>query len=91
LDLALQLQPETKEIVCIAGTASFDQLLAEECRKVLEGYGGKVQYRFIGAGPIDETLSLIRNLPTLTLTIHGIQRDWSSAKVGFKESAKSAM
>jgi two-component system sensor kinase FixL len=70
LDLAFQLQPETKEIVCIAGTASFDQLLEQECRKVLDGYGGKVRYRFIGAGPIDETLSLVRNLPTNNIVLY---------------------
>ena len=70
LDLALQLQPETKEIVCVAGTAAFDQLLAQECRKVLDGYGGKVRYRFIGAGPIDETLSLVRNLPTNNIVLY---------------------
>jgi two-component system, LuxR family, sensor kinase FixL len=70
LDLALQLQPETKEIVCVAGTASFDQLLAQECRKVLDGYGGKVRYRFVGAGPIDETLSLVRNLPRNNIVLY---------------------
>jgi hypothetical protein len=30
---------------------------------VLEDDGQRVRYRFIGAGPIDETLSLVRNLP----------------------------
>jgi two-component system sensor kinase FixL len=70
LDLALQLQPETKEIVCVAGTASFDQLLAQECRNVLDGYGGKVRYRFVGAGPIDETLSLVRNLPRNNIVLY---------------------
>jgi len=70
LDLAFRLQPNTKEVVCIAGTASFDQLWAEECRKVLDGYGGKFTYRFIGTGPIDETLLLVRKLPADTIVLY---------------------
>jgi signal transduction histidine kinase len=68
LDLAFRLQPETTEVVCIAGTAGFDQLWAEECRKVLDGYGRKA--RFIGTGPLAETLSSIRNLPQRDIVLY---------------------
>jgi two-component system sensor kinase FixL len=62
LELILQLQPDTKEVVCVAGTASFDRFWAEQCRLVLEGYRARIHYRFIGEGPLTETLSLIHGL-----------------------------
>jgi two-component system sensor kinase FixL len=76
LDLAFRLGPETREVVCIAGTAGFDRLWAEQCRKVLDGYGGKVRYRFIGTGPMAETLSAIHNLLPKNIVLYiSILRD----------------
>ncbi|MBV9490240.1 MAG: PAS domain-containing protein [Verrucomicrobia bacterium] len=70
LELALQLQPETREVVCVAGTAPFDRLWAEQCRLVLEGYRGRVRSRFIGEGPIAETFFLLHGLPADTVVLY---------------------
>jgi hypothetical protein len=70
LELILQLQPDTKEVVCIAGTASFDRLWAEQCRLVLVGYRARVRYRFIGEGPLAETLSLVHGLPANSVVLY---------------------
>lgn len=70
LELILQLQPDTKEVVCVAGTASFDRLWAEQCRLVLEGYRARVRYRFIGEGPLAETLSLVHGLPANSVVLY---------------------
>ena len=68
LDLAFRLQPDTTEVVCIAGTARFDRLWAEECRKVLDEYGKKGW--FIGTGPLAETLSGIHSLPSTDIVLY---------------------
>jgi PAS domain S-box-containing protein len=70
LDLAFRLQPDTKEVVCVAGTAGFDQLWAEQCRTVLDSYGEKVRFRFLGTGPIAETLSAIHHLPPKSIVLY---------------------
>jgi two-component system sensor kinase FixL len=70
LELALQLQPETQEVVCVAGTAPFDRLWAQQCRLVLEGYRARVGSRFIGQGSLDETLSLIHGLPANRIVLY---------------------
>jgi two-component system, LuxR family, sensor kinase FixL len=76
LDLAFQLQPETEEVICVAGTAGFDRLWAEQCRQVLDGYRERVRYRFIGTGPIGETLSTIHKLSPKSIVLYiSILRD----------------
>jgi two-component system sensor kinase FixL len=76
LDLAFRLQPETEEVVCIAGTAGFDRLWAEHCHQTLDDYREKVRYRFIGTGPIGETLSAIHKLSPRSIVLYiSILRD----------------
>jgi two-component system, LuxR family, sensor kinase FixL len=76
LDLAFRLQPKTEEVVCIAGTAGFDRLWAEQCQQVLDGYRERVRYRFIGTGPIGETLSAIHKLSPKSIVLYiSILRD----------------
>jgi hypothetical protein len=74
--LAFRLQPETEEVVCIAGTAGFDRLWAEQCHQVLDGYRERVRYRFIGTGPLAETLAAIHKLPPKSIVLYiSILRD----------------
>jgi hypothetical protein len=70
LDLIFQLQPETKEVVCVAGTAPIDRYWTEQCRKVLDSYERAVPYRFIGTGPFSETLSNVSQLPAHSVVLY---------------------
>jgi hypothetical protein len=60
----------------IAGTAGFDRLWAEQCRQVLDGYRERVRYRFIGTGPLAETLSAIHKFSPKSIVLYiSILRD----------------
>jgi hypothetical protein len=47
IELALQLQPETQEIVCVGGTGPQEQQWDNEARKVLEHFATRVRARWL--------------------------------------------
>lgn len=63
IQLILQLQPEVAEIVCVAGTASFDRLWADETAKVMERFRPKVLARWIKDKSIAETVDEVSRVP----------------------------
>ncbi len=48
VELALQLQPETREIVCVAGSGAQEQRWNDEARKVLERFAARVRTPLVG-------------------------------------------
>ena len=63
IGLILQLQPDVPEIVCVAGSASFDRRWAEETRKIFEGRYSKVRVRWIEGRSLAETLDEVSRVP----------------------------
>ena len=49
-ELALQLQPKTREVVCVGGTGTQEQRWNNEARKVLEHFAGRVRTRWLDNG-----------------------------------------
>jgi len=62
IELALQLQPETREIVCVAGTGPQEQLWNNEGRKVLERFAPRVRTRWLDKLPLPAVLDQVARL-----------------------------
>jgi PAS domain S-box-containing protein len=63
VELALQLQPEIREIVCVAGTGTQEQHWNDEARKVLEHFAPRVRTRWLDQLPLPAVLDEVARLP----------------------------
>ena len=63
IELALQLQPETQEIVCVGGTGPLDQQWDNEARKVLEHFATRVRTRWLDKLSLPAVLDEVARLP----------------------------
>ena len=63
IELALQLQPETQEIVCVGGTGPQDQQWDNEARKVLEHFATRVRTRWLDKLSLPDVLHEVARLP----------------------------
>src|SRR5258708_36714190 len=63
MELILQLQPKAPEIVCVSGTAGFDQRWAEETRKIMGRFHSQVRTRWITDKSLAETVDEVSRLP----------------------------
>ena len=70
VELALQLQPETREIVCIAGTGTEDQRWNNEARNVLERFAPRVRTRWLDKWPLEAVLDEVAELPPDSVVLY---------------------
>ena len=64
IELALQLQPETQEIVCVGGTGTQEQQWDNEARKVLEHFATRVRTRWLDKLPLPGRAAGSRSIAT---------------------------
>jgi PAS domain S-box-containing protein len=70
LTAALKLQPETREIVVVGGTARTDRVLQEEAREALRPYEGQLEVTYLTDLSMAEVLQWVSNLPPQTMIIY---------------------
>jgi PAS domain S-box-containing protein len=70
VELALQLQPETREIVCVAGTGTEEQRWNDEARKVLERFATRVRTRWLDKLPLQAVLDEVAQLPLDSVVLY---------------------
>ena len=70
LELALQLQPETREVVCVAGTGVEEQSWNNEARKVLERFATRVRTRWLDKLPLQTVLDVVARLPLNSVVLY---------------------
>jgi PAS domain S-box-containing protein len=70
VELALQLQPETREIVCVGGTGSQEQRWNNEARKVLERFATRVRTRWLDQLPLEAVLNEVPRLPLDSVVLY---------------------
>jgi ABC-type uncharacterized transport system substrate-binding protein len=70
VELALQLQPETREIVCVAGTGTQEQHWNNEARKVLERFATRVRIRWLDQLPLQAVLDEVARLPLDSVVLY---------------------
>ena len=70
VELALQLQPATREIVCVAGTGAQEQRWNDEARKVLERFATRVRSRWLDKLPLEAVLDEVAKLPPDSVVLY---------------------
>jgi hypothetical protein len=70
LELALKLQPKTREVVCVAGTGLEEQPWNNEARKVLERYAARVRTRWLDKLPLQGVLDEVARLPLDSVVLY---------------------
>lgn len=63
LELVLRLQPDTREVVCVAGTGAPERLWNQEARAVLGRYAPRVRTRWLDQLPLAAVLEEVARLP----------------------------
>ena len=62
VDLALRLQPEAREIVCVAGASGADEDALAQTIKVLQTYANRLRVRVVSRQPLERTIEEIRGV-----------------------------
>jgi ABC-type uncharacterized transport system substrate-binding protein len=76
LELALQLQPEIREVVCVSGTGAEEQPWNEEATKVLGRFGSQFRTRWLDKLPLQAVLDEVARLPLDSVVLYiPMQRD----------------
>jgi PAS domain S-box-containing protein len=82
LELALRLQPETREVVCVSGTGDEEQPWNNEARKVLERFASRVSSRWLDELPLQAVLDEVARLPLDSVVLYILmQRDGAGESV----------
>ena len=89
LELALELQPKTREVVCVAGTALEEQPWQNEARKVLARFAPGIRTRWLDKLPLQSELDQLRHLPPDSVVFYiPMQQDGSGKSVSAFEVAR---
>jgi len=95
VNLALRLQPEARELVCVSGAAETDQdALAREI-EVLEGYADRLRVRVVSRRTLAQTIEEVRAVPRgqivllISMTVDSEGRALSTREVARQLSAVS--
>jgi PAS domain S-box-containing protein len=89
LELAFQLQPKTREVVCVSGTGVEEQAWNKEARKVLERFGSRVRTRWLDKLPLQAVLDEVARLPLDSVVLYiPMQRDGAGQLVSPFEVAR---
>ena len=70
LDLALQLQPDTRQIVFVGGAAEFNRYWEQEARQELRELEGRAPIKYLTGLPMDELQKELPRLPPRTLILY---------------------
>jgi signal transduction histidine kinase len=63
LDVALRLQPETRNVFVMGGASAFDRYLEAFARRDLQPFEGRVSITYLFGLPMDEWLKRVSTLP----------------------------
>jgi hypothetical protein len=89
LELALRLQPETREVVCVCGTGAEEQPWNDEARKVLHGFASRVSTRWLEKLPLQAVLDEVARSPLDSVVLYiPMQRDGAGQSVSPFEVAR---
>ena len=69
LEVALQLQPDTEQIVVVAGTSKFDSDLLAQAKEEFHPYEGRLAFTYLTTLPLSEMLTRLSRLPPRTIVL----------------------
>ena len=70
LDIALQLQPETRSVFVVGGTSSFDRQLQGIARRDFEPFESRAAITYLTALPMEDLLLRLSHLPPHSVVIY---------------------
>jgi signal transduction histidine kinase len=70
LEVALQLHPETKQIVVVSGTSEFDTRLVDQAKAEFHGFEDRLTFTYLSALPMPELLAELSHLPPHTVVLY---------------------
>lgn len=70
LDLALQLQPDTEQVVFIAGVSEFNKYWLEQAQRELKEFDDRVSVRYMTTLPMEEVKREVARLPPHTIILY---------------------
>ena len=89
VELALQLQPETREVVCVGGTGTEEQRWNNEARNVLERFATRVRTHWLDKLPLEAVLDEVAKLPPDSVVLYiPMLRDGAGTSVSPFEVAR---
>jgi PAS domain S-box-containing protein len=74
VDLALTLQPETKQVFVISGTLDHEKVFEEMARDDLEGYEGKLQINYLTNLSPTDLVAKTKSLPQQSIVLFAWQQ-----------------
>ena len=69
VDVALQLRPETKQFVVVAGTTPFDASVLSQARQEFRPYEDRFAFRYLTALAMSDLLKEVSRLPPHTIVL----------------------
>jgi len=89
LELALQLQPEIREVVCVSGTGAEEQPWNDEASKVLGRFASQLRTRWLDKLALQAVLDEVARLPRDSVVLYiPMQRDGDGQAVSPFEVAR---
>jgi ABC-type uncharacterized transport system substrate-binding protein len=70
LDVALRLQPDTRQVVVIGGTASFNKYWEAIARQEFREYEGRLAFTYLTNHSMQEILQAVAHLPKHTIILY---------------------
>ena len=70
MELALRLQPETRQVICVAGTGAEERPWNAEARKALERFANRVRIRWLDKLPLPAVLDEVARLPNDSVVLY---------------------
>ena len=70
LELALRLQPDTRQVVFVAGTSEFNRYWQEQAERDLREFEGRVAIKYLTTLPMDQLRSEVARLPPQTVILY---------------------
>jgi PAS domain S-box-containing protein len=70
VELALKAQPDTRQVVIIAGKSQEDLYVESLARQELREYEGRVAFAYLSGLPLEEVLKRVTNLPRETIILY---------------------
>jgi hypothetical protein len=70
LELALKAQPDTRQVVVIAGKSQDDRYVESLARQELREYESRVAFTYLSGLPLEDALKQVTNLPRGTIILY---------------------
>ena len=70
LGVALELHPDTREVVVISGASQEDRALAEAARNDFQGFADRVEFTPLAGLPMEELLERVSGLPAHSILFY---------------------